>query len=136
MTCWPHSCVSLSASTRVHTSGLEPGPTEVTILTGPDGKLCARALFAVKASAALPARNDRRPIRRRIFGDVIAFSRLRRTKLHDLQRRAAEQAVRMVDRFHDLEVVVAFHHRQRDRLAGCLHRGVEVAALALELQRL
>jgi len=73
MTCWPQSWVSLSASTRAHTSGLEPAPTDVTIFTGPDGKLCARAPFAVNASAAPPARNDRRPIRRRLFGDVIAF---------------------------------------------------------------
>src|SRR3954453_18830064 len=76
----------------------------------------------------------------RSAADSLAMSspslRSRRTKLHDLQRRAAEQTVRMVDRFHDLEVVVAFHHRQRDRLARRLHRGIEITALALKFRRL
>ena|SRR6516162_7430131 len=55
---------------------------------------------------------------------------------HLLQRRAAEQVVGIAELFHHLEVVVAFHHGERDRLAGGLDRGGEIAALALELGRL
>ena len=44
------------------------GPVKIVTSVGPDGKLCARAPLQVKASAAPPARNDRRPIR------LIAFS--------------------------------------------------------------
>ena len=59
-TCWPQSLVSPSARTRVQTSGLAPGPTGDTILTGPVGKPLRRAVHAVSASAAPPARNARR----------------------------------------------------------------------------
>ena len=60
----------------------------------------------------------------------------RRRELHLLQHGAAEQAVGIGKRLHDLEVVAALHHRDRHRLADSFHRRGEVAALALEVGRL
>src|SRR6187200_3417478 len=105
ITCWPQSCVNLSASTRAHTSGLEPGPTEVTILTGPDGKLCARAPFAANASAAPPARNERRPIRRAVM--ACSLPSHVSLELHLLQHRRAQEAQRIAYHLGHLEMIVA-----------------------------
>src|SRR2546430_4804630 len=57
-------------------------------------------------------------------------------ELHQLEHRAAEQAIRIAERLLDLEVVVAAADNVSDRLAGALHGVGEVAVLALKLRRL
>src|SRR5262249_60488884 len=49
---------------------------------------------------------------------------------HLLQHRTAKQAVGIAELFHYLEVVVAFHHGERHRLAGGLDLGGERPAPA------
>src|SRR5262249_45152784 len=63
-------------------------------------------------------------------------SMLRRPQAHLLQHGTAEQAVRIAELLHHLEVVVALHDREADRLARRFNGGGEVAALALEFWRL
>ena len=67
---------------------------------------------------------------------IIEEATSRRAQLHLLQNRAAKQAVWIAKPFHHLEVVVAFHNRQRHGFPCRLERAVEIAALALKLWRL
>src|SRR2546426_8916047 len=60
----------------------------------------------------------------------------RRRELHLRERRAAEEAVGIRRRRQHFEMVVAFADDELHRLAGGLHRRVEIAGLALELGRL
>src|SRR5262245_19781092 len=59
-------------------------------------------------------------------------SRSRRLQAHLPEHRAAEQAVGIGQLLHDLEMVVAFHDGERDRLACRLNGGGELAVLALD----
>src|SRR5262245_19930131 len=63
-------------------------------------------------------------------------SSLRRPQAHLLEHRADEQAVVIAELLHHLEVVVALHDGDADRLACRFNRRGEVATLALEFRRL